>query len=237
MSAPQVISTFPLHEDTDIPLGISVKITFDQLIDISTISEGTFSLYGPGQVGLISPDQLVARDPSPIEGREYLEGSFFFATNPSSQTEVTFTPNRPLRPGTLYTVLLVGSSSLLSTEVVKNTLDEPMVQSYLFVFTTGSLDVTVPPPVSPLPSQLTRIDPSAIMVRPRENVGADLTQVIELIFPDEIDPGFDPTTVLVGVEAILRDSDVQVPSGLSASVQIDPSDGKKLLVTISGWPN
>jgi hypothetical protein len=234
MAAPTVFSVSPLNLATDVVLGTQVVITFDQVIDESTLNESTLSLTGPGQTSIITPDQLISSDPEAITGREYITGVLSFATV-SSKTVATFNPDRSLRPNQTYTVLLAGASSALTNDVVKNLAGEAMASTYQWSFTTGILNVITPPLESPLPELLPDIDPNSVVVIPRKAVGNDLSQVIEFIFPDDIDPdSFNMDDVLVSIEAVLGDPAVVVPSGLTASAVIE---GRKLKITISGWPS
>ncbi len=121
-----------------------------------------------------------------------------------------------------------------------------MVGSYTWNFTTGELNLIVPPPQSPVPGAAPRLDPDSIVVIPRQSgnqrTGADLTQEIDLIFPTSVSLiPYDPTPdILNSVEAILGDPDVIVPTGLTVVATWAPYGGKanrKLTLTVSGWPS
>lgn len=232
MAAPLVQSVTPLDAATSVVLGTKISVTFDQLMDTSTISEQTFSVTGPGQTGVLTPDELISEDPNVVTGREYITGTFSFATV-NGQTVVTFTPSVPLRKNATYNVLLVGTDSILTSTYIKNSGGEAMANTYEWSFTTGDLNVVAPPAPSPLPALVAHIDPNAIKVLPKPVVGNDLSQTIEMIFPDNIDPNsFNLADVLVSVEAMLGDPSVVVPPGLTATAVIN---GRRLQITISGW--
>ena len=59
-----------------------------------------------------------------------------------------------------------------------------MVNSYQWTFTTGTVDVTVPPPC-PLPSLVHPLDPKSIELS-TTSVGNDLSQTIILTFPEPL---------------------------------------------------
>jgi hypothetical protein len=217
MAAPLVVSVSPLNGATTVVLGTKVTVTFDQLMDTSTISDRTFVLTGPGQTGILSPDQFISADPSISTGREYITGTFQFATV-SSHTVVTFTPDKPLRANVQYDLLLVGTDSITSADYIKNSLDEAMASSYSWSFTTGDGHIITPPVPSPLPNLVGRINPDDIKVIPRAVVGNDLSQVITLKFPGNIDGNsFNLADILVSIEAIIGDPGVIVPAGAAAS--------------------
>ena len=149
----------------------------------------------------------------------------------SGGTTVTFTPSKPLFPGTVYTVLVVGADSVLSNVFVHDLSGNKLLSSYQWSFTTGTLDLNVPPIQNPIPLLKVPINPDQIQIIPRAPVGNDIS-VIDLIFPAPIDTNsFDPSNLLIGIEPILNDPDVMVPSGASASYVIQ---GNRLIVTITG---
>lgn len=151
----------------------------------------------------------------------------------SNQTVATFSPAQPFLAGTQYTVLIVGSDSPTASTFVEDLSGHPMLTSYQWIFTTGTLNITVPPvqnPTTSVPAGI--IDLDDIQIIPRATIGNDLDSVIELIFPAPIDTNtFDPTDILVGVNAVMNDPVVMVPTGITATYVVQ---GAKLIVTISG---
>ena len=121
MSAPSIVQVSPNPNQVDVVLGVSVSIIFDQPMDLTTITGATFSLTGPGQTQMVSPDEFNTRSPRPVAGREYVQGTFSFANTLDGNTVAAFSPVRSLRPNEVYTVLVVGLylTSALGT-VVKN---------------------------------------------------------------------------------------------------------------------
>jgi hypothetical protein len=237
MSAPTIISTYPAAGQVDVVLGTPITIVFDQAMDPKTITESTFSLMGPGQTGIISPGDLLKNDPSSSTGREYITGVFTF---PDSAT-VVFDPKVPLRPNVKYTLLVVGASSTLIKDAVKNPAGSPMAKSLQITFTTGSLAGNAAPPQSPLSFDNPLVaawmkpvlQPSDIVVHPRKQVGNDLTQVVELIFPDALDSDtFSLDDITVEVDPLVDDPLVTAPSGLTMTKAVD---GNKISITITGW--
>lgn len=155
----------------------------------------------------------------------------------SGGTVATFTPSQPLLPGTVYTVLIVGANAPLVSTFVQDPVGNKLLSSYQWSFTTGTLNVAVPPVQNPVPLPQTYIRPEQIQLIPRPPVGVDDPSVmdfttIELIFPAPIDPNsFDPAQLLIGIEPIMNDPDVRVPPGATASYIIQ---GNKLIVTVAG---
>ena len=252
MPAPTVLLVTPTDQETDVVLGTAITVLFDSLMDHTSINEATFSLTGPGQTQIVSADQLIVEDPQPITGREYITGTFAFddTLHSGTQTQLTFNPSKPLRPNVQYTVLIVGSGASLTSNAVKNASEVAMVGSYTWSFTTGQLNLVLPPPSAPVPGSAPALDPGSIMVVPRlgspnpvtsdERTGADLTQEIDLIFPDSVSISpYDPAAdILSSIEPILGDPLLMVPPGLTVSYQWQTYGGKpnrKLKVTISGF--
>lgn len=235
MSAPIVLSSIPNSNDVDIVLGAPIQIVFDQPIDPATITTATFALTGPGTTQIVDSEQLQMGQ-SILSGREYITGTFSY----TDSSTLIFTPGRPLRPGVIYSVIIVGGDSMLVTSCVKNLAGEKLATSYQFLFTTGTLNILQPPVSSPLSWETTqnhwdrpKLDFNSILVKPHKAQGNDLTQVIELTFPSPIDPlSFNIQDILVSIEPFLNDPLVSVPDGLSATIDIS---GNKLFISISGW--
>jgi hypothetical protein len=254
MSAPTILSVTPSNQETDVVLGTQITVLFSSLMDHSTIDASTFVLTGPGQTMIATPDQFIASDPQPITGREYITGTFEFDDTLASGTEtlVTFTPNKVLRPDVTYQVLIAGDGGLLSSTSVADRYGVKMVASYEWTFTTGQLNLVVPPPSAPIPGSNPLLDPNSIVVIPRQGTvsaqtsnqatGADLTQIIDFIFPGSVNlKQYDPTPdILTSIEAILGDPFVTVPSGLTVTpvwCSYGGQPNRKLTITISGWPS
>jgi hypothetical protein len=232
MSAPVVLSVEPGNAETDVILGTPIFVTFDQEIDATTISDATFCMTGPGTSEVVTAQNMATLNPLAPTGREYITGAFSFVLNSNNQTVLTFIPNRALRKNTTYDVLILGASGSLVSNGVKNPAGEQMVNSYEWQFTTGTIDLTVPPPSSPLPALVMPIDPDSITIS-TESVGNDLSQVSTITFPDPIDPATDLSQIKCSLQPILNDPTVRVPSGITTSVVID---GNQLKITMSGWP-
>ena len=107
--------------------------------------------------------------------------------------------------------------------------------NYQWSFTTGDLNLSTPPPQSPLPVLTVPLDPSRIKITQRLwAVGNDLSQEINIVFPGPIDTdSVTPESILLSLEPILNDPSVQVPSGLTPTVTIE---GDTITILISGWP-
>src|SRR5271166_3557464 len=146
MAAPTIVSVTPTVGETDVVLGTQIIVLFSFLMDHSTISDATFSLTGPGQTMVVTPDQVVAEDPKSVTGREYITGAFAFddTLGGGTQTQLTFTPSRPLRPNVLYTILILGSGGALTSAAVADIYEVQMVGSYTWQFTTGELNLVIP---------------------------------------------------------------------------------------------
>lgn len=236
MSAPVLSSISPAAAETDVVLGTDIQVIFDQAIDPTTVNASTFTLIGPSQVEIITPEQLIRAAPVST-GRAAVPGKFSFP----SADQFLFTPDRPLDPNVKYTVLIVGAGAMLVQSGIKNPAGQILAQSIQITFQTGTLAINVTPPAAPLPWNDPRVQPwmrpelqpSEIKVYPRAVVGNDITQVIELVFPAPIDTtSFDPAVIGISVEPLINDPLVAVPTGLSSTVSVD---GNKLIVTITGW--
>lgn len=234
MSAPSIISSSPANGNRDVVLGTSIIVGFDQPMDATTLNASTFSLTGPGQTAIIAPGNLIAANPTVRTGREYVTGSFSFASDANGNTVLTFVPGVPLRPNVTYTILIVGPGLLLSSSA-KNLNGETLDSNYEWSFTTGDLDVSTPPPQSPLVPLTVPLNPSSVRISQRLwAVGNDLSQEIDITFPGEIDlTSVTPDQILLSLEPILNDPFVMIPSGLTPTVTIS---GNKITIKIAGWP-
>lgn len=252
MSAPTIISVTPNNQETDVVLGTQIIVLFSTLMNHASIGSSTFVLTGPGQTMIATPEQTIAEDPSPITGREYITGTFAFDDTQAGNTKtlVTFTPSKALRPDVTYSVLILGSGGVLSSAGVVDSLGNAMLSTYSWIFTTGQLNLVVPPPLSPIPGAQPLLNPNSITVVPRlgtvsaqtsdQATGADLTQSIDFIFPGPVSKvPYDPTSdILTSVEAILGDPSIVVPPGLTVTPTWGSYGGqanRKLTLTISGW--
>ena len=233
MPVPSILSSSPSSGTLDVVLGTVIKVGFSVVMDTTTITSSTFSLTGPGQTGIVGPDEMIAKDPRVKTGREYIPGAFTFSTDANGNTVVTFTPRRPLRPNVTYTVLIVGTSQL-SSDAVKGADGTTLDFNYEWSFTTGDLNLKTPPASSPLPSLSIPLDPSQVKIQQRLwAVGNDLSQEIDIIFPGPIDTtSVTPEQILLSLEPILNDPFVSVPSSLTPTVTIE---GNKITVLIAGW--
>jgi Bacterial Ig-like domain len=238
MPALTILSIDPQNNAADVVLGTSILVTFSAPVDAQSIGSGTFICFGPGETGILGPDELIRQSPSIVTGREYITGAFTFP----APNQFLFNPDRPLRPNQQYTVLLSGAGGVIVQDVVKALDGTPLSSSVQTTFVTGSIDQSVVPPDSPLPwdDPATQpwerpvIDPNSIVVAPVLSEGNDLSQQIVLTFPAAIDPAsFNLADVLVSVEALSNDPLITVPTGLNYSVVVQ---GNRLVVSIGSWP-
>jgi hypothetical protein len=239
MSAPVITLISPAAAAVDVVLGTSIAVTFDQAVDPTSINATTFSLIGPGQTTIINLDQLVKAAPPRTLSRAPVPGTFSFP----AANQFVFVPNQPLQPGVKYTILISGAGAIVTQSSVRNPAGEEMAQSMQTTFLTGTLTLNEVPPSSPLPWNDPQVQPwmcpvlrpSEIVVRPLMVVGNDLTQVIELIFPADLDPTtFAMADIAVSVDPLVNDPLAPVPSGLQSTLEVQ---GNKLTITITGWPS
>jgi hypothetical protein len=116
-----IVDHYPPVSGISIPLSSTVTITFDRLMDTSSL-EDTLFLEGPDTDQFVGPgllDQAYPNNVSQGELDDFLrspgykgivEGDFTFeivSGTVTSGTKVTFTPNKPLAPSTSYNVHLV----------------------------------------------------------------------------------------------------------------------------------
>lgn len=212
----QVISVSPNPDSADIVLGQPIEVVFDTPLDPASVTTATFALYGPSQTDVPS-------------GREYVAGSFSFP----EPNRLVFTPSRPLRPEVVYTVTLAGGGSILATTVIRSNTGEPLVQSYTFRFTTGTLNLEQPPILSPVPAAAPPIPTDQIRLLPQKVFGNALEE-IWIVFPADIDcnsidasySGLEAdenpfNDIVVTLEALLNDPTVTVPSNPTFSVAVE----------------
>ena len=104
-----------------------------------------------------------------------MAGSFSFALNTAGATIASLKPARPMRPNVKYSVLI-------STDVA-TAAGDALSANYSWSFTTGVLNLTVPPPQQPGPSQVGRIRKEDLKISPRSTINNDLHQII-IEFPE-----------------------------------------------------
>jgi hypothetical protein len=234
MPAPTVVAVTPIANSTDVVLGAPIVVTFDQLIDITTVSDATFSLQGPGQTQILDPSQILLSAPDIATGREYITGTFVFTVDGQNRSVVTFTPGKPLRPNLQYTVLILGGSGLITAVGVKAADGSAMASSFTWSFSTGVLNLSAPPPSSPLLDDIPFIDPATIKIVPRQliNQNIDAGWVLDIVFPSTIDQNsFQLSDLLLSLEPVLGSLDIVVPANLQPTVTF-PTLGNILRITI-----
>jgi hypothetical protein len=237
MSAPIVVSVDPADGASGLVSGLKITVTFDQLIDPTTFSTQTFLLRGPGDAILITPDQLSTDTPNLTPGSEAIAGEFSYGTTADGTAAVVeFDPGIPLVPNTTYTCMIVGASSLVSQDAVRNLNGEPMAVNYQWSFTTGYLDTDTPPPQSPLPVLASTLDPTSVVIRPAVMTDGGTTQTITMTFPGDIDADAFAgikDSFLISISPVLSDPLLPDLSGATSTVSID---GPTLTITIT-FPN
>ncbi|MGB0124241.1 MAG: Ig-like domain-containing protein [Silvibacterium sp.] len=139
MSAPVVVSVQPDVNETDVVLGQPIIVTFDQVIDSSTLTESTFNLSYPAPTQIINAQQLISGPASP--STVTVHGTWSFATNTQNQTVATFTPAHAYQQNTVYTAMLLGADASLTSEDIQNPAGVSMSVSYQWGFTTGALNL------------------------------------------------------------------------------------------------
>jgi hypothetical protein len=233
-----VTGVSPTSGATDVVLGISIVITFSELINTSTLNKASFSLTCPGGTQVITPGSLITRVPNTLNTNQFVLGAFSFATV-GGVTVATFVPSTPLNPNTTYTVLVVGSNSIFAApNAVQDLSGNPLANSYTWTFSTGNLNVSVPPPSSPLAGPITTfIQTDQIQVsplRPLINQNLDAGYYLTITFPAPIDTtSFNVNQVVVSVGAILDDPTVMLSQNLTATASINPSNAAQLIITIT----
>lgn len=237
MAAPTITSVIPADQSTGIVLGTGIKVTFSTLIDHSTVTGQSFAVISPLGTLVITPTQEIQQNPAPVAGKAFLSGTFAF-DDTLGYTVVTFTPSKPFQPNITYQVLIIGTSALLVAHPVKGADGTPLATNYSWSFTTGTLNLSVPPVVSPLLPNVADIDPKVdIIVRPRlfpGPTGADLTQEIDIVFPAAIDQtSFNSADLLTSIGAVLGDPSIVIPAGLVCTATIV---GNTIKLVITGWP-
>ena len=235
---PNVLSVSPLPNAVDVILGANIVVTFDSLIDMTTVTTSTFSVTGPAQTQILTTNQLIQSDPSYINDRDDIIGTFSSVTNSFNQTVLTFVPKNPLQPNTTYNVLLIGSGALLVGSTISSTTGQPLASNYIWSFSTGESNTTSPPLQAPLPYQYAAIDPNAIKIRINNGNAGDLLNQnitsgfeVDLIFPVALDTtSFSTTDILLSLEQFLGDPTIPFPTGLTPTITITANTIKIVLM-------
>src|ERR1035437_8805186 len=91
MSAPVVVSVDPGNSETDVVLGQALILTFDQVIDPTTLNDSPFSLTYPAPIQVVNSAQLISGKPE--SSTVSVDGTWSFATV-AGATVATFQPSR-----------------------------------------------------------------------------------------------------------------------------------------------
>lgn len=233
MPAPLLAQVTPDVDATDVVLGTTITLTFDQLIDPTTVSEATFTVSSPNPAQTLNEPNLLSAGNRLLDNLLVVDGTFTASTDGQNRTVVVFSPLRALRSNTVYTCLLLGADAVLTTDSVQTLAGVKLAQSFQWSFTTGDLNLQTPPPTSPLLDDTAAIDPAQIRVIPRRRINTDLSQTIDIVFPGPVDPSsLNIADILLSIEAVLGDPLVAVPPGLTPTATLS---GNTLSITITGW--
>ena len=236
MAVPTIRSVYPDVSSTGVILGTPIVVTFSELMNHSSINQSNFALISPIGTMIITPTEEIAQNPSPVSSKKNVPGKFSFNDN-TGVTIVIFTPKEVLIPNTTYTVIIIGAGAYLVSNPVLGADNTPLATNYTWTFTTGTLNLSTPPPTSPLAPTNTALDLRSVAIIPRmfpNPNGTDLTQTIKLVFPDNIvAESFSMEDLLLSVSSILGDPSVTIPTGLTTSAAIA---NDTITITISGWP-
>jgi hypothetical protein len=116
--APAVTSTIPANGATLVPINQVLTVTFNELVECSTVSASSFTLAGPGG--------------GAVAGTVVCIGT--------SATSATFTPTSNLAINTNYTATI--------TTGVTNSGGAGLASNYVWSFKTGATPDTIPPTVT-----------------------------------------------------------------------------------------
>jgi hypothetical protein len=239
MSTLAVVSVTPGPGTTDVVLGLPIVVNFNALINTTTFNAGSFALTCPGGTQIVTPDNLIGSFPKTTQNLQNIPGVFSFTVDGDTGFSIaTFTPSVPLQPNTVYSVIVIGGTSLLSSaNAVSDVGGNVLKSSYNWSFTTGVIDVTTPPNASPLPGPITTyIDPATIVIVPRGdllNQPLAIGYSVEIIFPNPIvQDSLDLSDIQICLEPMLNDPTIRIPSGLAAQVIFDPDNANGLIVSI-----
>ena len=206
------------------------------MIDTTTLNDQTFSLTYEPPTSVLTSNQLI--DGTPRSSIISVQGTWSFITNSSNQTVATYQPNEALKQNTTYTVTLFGSDASLSSQDVMNLAEVSMILSYQWSFTTGVLHFTTPPIQCPL-QDIPAIDPNCIKITPRHQVGDNLSNEIDIIFPGPIDKeSFSISDLQMGISTVLHDPSIQIPlGGLTYTATIVDGSPNIIRIQIVGFPS
>jgi hypothetical protein len=230
---PSIISVEPNDVETDVVLGQSIIITFNEVIDTTTLNADTFALNYNPPTQILTSNQLI--DGCPVGSIVSVEGTWTFTTNNSSQTVAVYQPTEPFKQNTVYTVTVFGTDASLSTQNVMDLEGNSISVSYQWMFTTGSLSFTTPPAQCPL-VDIPAINPECIRVTPRHQIGDNLSNEIDIIFPGPIDlTSFSMTDLQMSISAVLHDPNIFIPQNLTYTPTVLSGSPNILRITITGF--
>ena len=131
MAAPNITSTFPTNNQTNVYINQLIEVTFDTALLGSSVNANTFLMYR-------------STDYSQVGGTtEYV----------SADNKVIFTPGKVLDPDTAYTFIVVGADQ--SADCVKSDTLDSLAASEAIQFVTGS---EIYPDPQPTPQDIEQED-------------------------------------------------------------------------------
>jgi len=208
--------TFPANDDTGVPLQSNLTITLSGLdYDEDSLIEGMFvegpdtdQFVGPGQLGLVIPDNVSQGDIDDFlqsAGYQGIVQGTVTVSGVGGDTVVTFDPTLPLAPSIEYRVNLTGVLNAATTsgidgfatfsfttgtgsiEEVPSTVSSSVL-SGAAISESGSID-----PSSPL--QVVSISPADHSVENSKNLREIVVKFNKPIDPSSVDGNVEVTTV------------------------------------------
>lgn len=139
MPEPTIISTFPAHEDTGIPVGVSLKVYFDQCIDEQSAKDNIV-LYGRDFDRLSGPDLSTWTSPRSGENPFHLASPGFKGLHPLKVeskyyelgTETTVEPDH-VYDSSEETSLNIGTLIVLKSDTKSNASFSPNTEYTLMI--------------------------------------------------------------------------------------------------------
>lgn len=145
-----IISNYPAANSTDIVLQSTITVTFSEAVSTGYVDSNTFVVYSVGDTIIKDAGGALPKGTdthTKYAETDYVEGTFTFA---SGDTAVIFSPSKPLRPNTQYTVMVAGydTGQKNSSRYIRALAGSYLAKTVRWKFTTGELMLETPPNAS-----------------------------------------------------------------------------------------
>ncbi len=140
-----IVSNSPADGAVDVVLRTKITITFSEAVLPASINDDTVVVYSAGSTVYRDIGGSLPYDADSVSD-SYLDTDFVEGTLTVTGAIVEFTPDKPFKTNTVYTILVAGfDTSIEDYKYVEATGGDFLSETVRWSFTTGQLDIATPP--------------------------------------------------------------------------------------------